>query len=289
LLVISRFLKITANKLKGHGFGNSEIAVKLYQYITKKIMPDFINFNGFKVFLLSEDAINLALFGFENEAYEISLFKSELKMDDVVLDIGANIGLYSLIASKSIEEMGRVYSFEPDVVSFENLKQNSIRNFCKNIIPINMAVSSTNGIARLAPSSNKSSRSGYHLIKQEKNLHSVKIETVCVDDFLKNKEKKIDVIKLDCEGSEFDALKGMKNILDYNNDVKIFLEFNPSALNRLDVNIEDFLDFLFDLNFIIYNINEQKNQKEMVDKNWLLNFVEHNLNDGYTNLFCIRK
>ena len=288
-MVISRFLKITANKLKGHGFGKSVIVAKLYHYVSKKILPEFVNFNGFKIFLSSEDAINFALFGYENEAYEISLFKSELKIGNMVLDIGANIGLYSLIASKLIGEMGRVYSFEPDIVSFKNLKQNSIENFCKNIILINRAVSSTNGYASLAPSSNKSSRSGYHLIKQEKNLHSIKVETVCLDDFLKNKEKKIDVIKLDCEGSEFDALKGMENILRNNNDVKIFLEFNPSALNRLDVNIPDFLDYLFVLNFIIFNINEKKKQKEIVDKNWLLNFAEHYRSDGYTNLFCIRK
>ncbi|CEG11098.1 Methyltransferase FkbM (fragment) [groundwater metagenome] len=85
--------------------------------------------------------------GYENA--ETQLFESRIKEGDVVLDIGANIGYYTLIAAKLVGVNGKVYAFEPDPTNFSFLKKSVEINNYKNVICEQKAVSNENGKVKL--------------------------------------------------------------------------------------------------------------------------------------------
>ena len=81
---------------------------------------------------------------------------------DIVLDIGAHSGRYSIICSKRVGPTGKVISIEPDIESFELLKRNLKLNKLENAVPINCALHSDNIMAKLYTSKNPSEHAIYH-------------------------------------------------------------------------------------------------------------------------------
>lgn len=131
----------------------------------------------------------------------------KLKEGDIVFDLGGYHGLYSILASKKIGDLGKVYCFEPDPNNFEICKRNIENNNLKNIILINKALSDHTGSnlffkrghgSRIVDSSFKSNTKG----------SMCKIESTSLSDFIKKEDlKKIDFIKADIEGSEVELIK----------------------------------------------------------------------------------
>jgi FkbM family methyltransferase len=286
-MVLSSFFRIATKILSGYGLGRNKLFARLYFGLGKRLLPEFIMFNGNKIFLDSENSINLAACGYKSEDYALSLFEAEIETGSVVLDIGANIGLYTLAAAKYA---GKVYSFEPDPITFPNLKKNVEGNFYENVVIINKAVSDRRGRMQFSSSSGKSSRGGNHLVSNldDTNAEFVLVDTIALDDFFKDTTLKIDVIKMDIEGAEFQALRGMKNLILATKHMKLFMEFNPHALNRQAVNIPSFLDYLDSLKFALYYIDERNKIKKPVAKEWLLDYSENKDYGHYINLLGMK-
>lgn len=288
-MVLEFIFKKISKILAGHGFGNIPVLAKIYLKIGKTVLPKFIEYDDHNFFLESEDSVNLAIFGYEHEKFELNLFKNSLKKGDVVLDMGANIGLYSLAAAKIVGNSGKIYSFEPDPITFKNLKKNIESNKYNNVELINKAVSNKTGTITFTSSENITSRSKNHIKtadEQEKN--SIKIHTIKMDDFFENKNNVINVIKMDIEGAEFEALKGMKKIIDKNIHLKIFLEFSPFMLKRLNTDIAEMINFFKSYNFKINKINEEEDKLEEISLESLLEFSEEVDPTKALNLYCFR-
>jgi len=288
-LLLRYIFQIASKIFGGYGLGNNPVIAKYYHKLGKKTFGDFLIYEGQKFFLDTEGSIALAMIYFDHEKYELSLLKSIIKQGDVIVDIGANLGLYTLTAAKSVGTAGKVYSIEPNPIVFSSLKKNVKENNHQNVVLINKAVSSFSGSTKLSFDSENSISTESYLIREETGSQKfVSVETISLDDFFKNISNKVNVIKMDIEGAEFEALKGMKNLLENNNTLNLFLEFNPRALNKMDVCIPEFIDYLVSFHFIIYNIDEKNKIKKRVDKNWLLKFAKDNPKRGYTNLQCTK-
>jgi len=137
----------------------------------------------------------------------------EIKKGDVVLDIGAHVGTFSIFAS---EIASKVYSFEPTQENFKILRENIELNKRNNIVIDNRAVSFVNGKRELfIDSKNLGGHSFYQLLSENKQKR-ILIETVSLKDlFLQNKIQKVDFLKMDCEGAEYDILFNcQKEVLD---------------------------------------------------------------------------
>lgn len=143
--------------------------------------------------------------------------------NDVVYDVGANIGAYSLIMSKYAEE---VYSFEPAVFNFSILTKNIIENVKKglienNIIPMNIALSSKTNIGEFNYGSLEDGTS-IHMFGSKINQHgktfepelSQKILAVSIDDLIDVFGALVPThLKIDVDGNELDVLNGAKKTL----------------------------------------------------------------------------
>jgi len=125
----------------------------------------------------------------------------EPKLGDIVFDIGAYVGDTALWFSKAVGPQGKVYAFEPEPSNFAKLKANLERNKVTNVIPLQLALSETEGEMQVA------SAAGSSVITQAGTGLSVKVTTI--DKFVEaNKLPRVDFIKMDVEGHELKVLKG---------------------------------------------------------------------------------
>jgi len=151
-------------------------------------------------------------------------------------------------------------------------------------------VSSQSGTAQLNCSTSKTLRNfKYWTRSTGESTQTIQVDSTSLNDFFKNNSQTVDLIKIDIEGWEFEAIKGMSNLIKHNASLKIFLEFNPYTLTRSGTNIPKFIDFIIQAGFIFFNIDEKKKEKNLVDKTWLLKYAKNTEGNHYTNLLCIKK
>ncbi len=127
----------------------------------------------------------------------------------IFIDVGANVGKYSIMVGNRLKNNGKVISIEPEINNFLTLKENIKLNKLNNVILENSACSEKNGLVQLY----LSDYPGQHSIYR-KTKHRIKVRSVKLDDLIKKYSlKKVNLIKIDVEGAEIDVLKGAENIL----------------------------------------------------------------------------
>lgn len=176
--------------------------------------------------------------------------------NNVVVDIGANIGVYSLYAAMMAKNTF-VYAYEPEERNFNLLLENIGLNYCKNIQPFKMGVAGKGGKRKLYLSD-----SPFHsLYQKEEKQKYYEIDCVSVKDiFDDNKMSLCDVLKVDCEGAEFEIMYGIPE--EYLSRIKkIYLEFHSTGIKEL-------LSFLGKKGFKVTNI---KKESEIMGNVWLEN------------------
>ena len=190
------------------------------------------------------------------------LLKKAIKPGDVFLDLGANIGYFSLLVAKNLPSV-KVISFEPVLGLFEKMNDNISLNNIKNISTVSAAVGEISGERELFVSApDNLGMSSFH---QPENYSGKKerVKVVNIDDWFKTSGlSKIDVIKLDIEGSEFDVLKGMKKVLQKQKPILI-VEVNPVTLSMFNLKPSDICDYLKQLNFEGFLIFENARLKHL--------------------------
>jgi FkbM family methyltransferase len=183
------------------------------------------------------------------------LLKKMLRSNDVFIDIGANIGYFSLL-SASISPSVKVISFEPVKDLFEKMNENFSINDNKNIVAINVAVGEMNEQRELYLSA--PDNLGMSSFYQPENYsgRNEKVEVIAFDDwFKKSGLTKIDLIKLDIEGNELAALKGMSAVLE-NQKPALIVEINPETLSQFGLKPLDIFNYLNQFNFDGFLISE---------------------------------
>lgn len=133
------------------------------------------------------------------------------------MDLGANIGYYSLLARSKIGPNGKIFSFEPSKENISLIKKSINENRFTNITVVEAAVTDHEGWSKLFLSpfyNSEHSLFEYHYSSGEHQGNTQKIKLITIDSFLeKTGNLKADVIKMDVEGSEKAALNGMKKQL----------------------------------------------------------------------------
>ena len=233
------------------------IADKIY----KKKLPE-----GFYMNLNPAEHIQQQLFWYGCYEKELGdLIKKVLKPGDVFLDIGANIGYFSLLAATN-QTSSTVVAFEPVKDIFEDLKENVRINEIKNLVAVNAALGEKNEEKEIFISAKDNL--GMSSFKQPGNFsgRKEKVKVLCVDDWFKSFAlPKIDMVKIDTEGSELSVLKGMKQVLEQYRPL-IILEVNPETLGMFSLSSNDILNYLKQLNFEAFLILEDGTLLKAVKK-----------------------
>ena len=236
----------------GTNIGRYGIVRKLQRFANSNLKPDWVEIEGEKMYLDEVDALCLSINGI-HEKMLTNLIKKEIHSGDVVLDIGAHIGYYTLQFANLVGPTGKVYAFEPEPKNFELLKKNVQINKHDNVVLIQKIVSDKDGIVEFFIS--KFDSIGNKLFKSNEAGSSIKIESTTLDEYFKDLKKKIDFIKMDIQGGEGKAILGMKNLLKENKNLKIIQEWWPDALKQNNTNPEDHLKFLQHIGYKIYEID----------------------------------
>jgi FkbM family methyltransferase len=276
------FLKKSAASISGHGLGQIKPVRGVYNCLFHFLKPKSVVVQGHRMWLDDQDTLELATQEIY-EPFETALFKKEIKTGQTVLDIGANIGYYTLIAAKLVGPRGKVYAFEPDPDNFSLLKKNIESNGYTNVILANQAVSDKTKTAKLFL--NKTNKGDHRLYDSHDNRSSISVQTVKLDDFFKKLNKKIDFIKMDIQGSEAGALKGLKLLIRKNSGVKLITEFWPYGINRAGHSPLGYLRTLKKIGFKVWEISEKEKTILPAQPEKILKRCTPQ-NRNYTNLFC---
>ncbi len=197
--------------------------------------------------------------------YEKSLgdvLKNIIKPGDVFLDIGANIGYFSLLIANNVPT-AKVISFEPVREIFESLKGNIAINNIKNVTAFNAAIGELKEEKELFISG--LDNLGMSSFQQPENFSGKKetVQVLTIDEWFERAGlAKIDVVKLDVEGSELPALKGMKEILQNFKPI-VIVEINPETLSMFGLAPDDIYNYLSKFNFDSFLIAETGKLKKL--------------------------
>ena len=184
-------------------FKNWYVYPKVYY---KLINDEFVIFETktdlkIKIRVRSTDLMALTNVWMINE-YEIEDF--EINANDTVIDIGAHIGLFSLLVSQ-LCKTGKILSFEPISENFDLLVSNLKLNHVNNVLPFNLAVSKNLGRLELFLNNDQSAHSIF-----SKNLKSISVESTSLQKiFDENKISSCKLLKLDCEGAEYEIIDSL--------------------------------------------------------------------------------
>ncbi|PCI07112.1 MAG: hypothetical protein COB73_08790 [Flavobacteriaceae bacterium] len=213
------------------------------------------SFNGLTLMLHIDDWIQSQLYFLgEYEMAELKTLNAFLNDKSVFVDLGANLGLFSLYASQLVGEKGQVISFEPFKKNYEALSDNVSINNLLNIQIENLAIGEKDSFVNLYYDSNEMNL-GMVSTSYIDNAYVEKINVITLDSYFEqNSISRLDFIKIDIEGHEYKALLGMNDIL---------IRFHPTILieilNNADVSInkKNIYNYLENLGYKKYFINNE--------------------------------
>lgn len=180
--------------------------------------------NGVKYVLIDRESFHIA--DPEYEAWIWGYLKPNKA--DVFLDVGAHIGKYALQVAKVVGDEGLVVAVEAMPKNYNALMQGLELNHFRNVVALNIAAWNANCRLRLF----RSNISGQHGVKDNKGLGYIKVPAKKLDDILESLNiNRVDWIKIDVEGAEYEVLHGLENTLKRNSP-KVIVEIRNKNLRK---------------------------------------------------------
>ena len=171
---------------------------------------------------------------------ERQLLQKILCAGAVVVDAGANIGIYSEFLSRCVGPNGVVHSFEPSPDNFTRLRCATRK--LANVCPCQAAVGERSGETMLYVSDNLNVDHRAY-VTEGNPRRALQVGMVALDDYFKPGER-VDLLKLDVQGYELHALQGAKRILNENREIKLLLEFWPYGLKQAGASWGELIEML---------------------------------------------
>src|SRR5687767_3249523 len=161
----------------------------------------------------------------------------------VVLDVGANIGYYAMVFAQRVGPRGSVHAFEPTPVLADRLRSNAALNGFTNVTVVQGAVGDTPGTASLNLSADDPEANSLFPVGDAVGQEQVSIDTL--DGYVKSRGiHHVDLLKIDCEGSELSVLRGASRLLETEDAPVVLLECNPESLAAAGSTVKDLYDQL---------------------------------------------
>ena len=295
-MLFSAFEKV-CKPFWGTGIGNIPAVFAVFNFLFQLLWSNktVIEIQGSKMYVNPDKLPKSFIRTFQRyilfgglEALTTEMFKKVVQEGDFVVDLGANIGYYTLLAARLVGRKGKVYAFEPEPINYRLLLKNIELNGYDNIVAMQKAVSNVAGKIRLFLD-NKAT--GAHTIYQSDDGGKfIEVESVTLDGFLKEENHPINVIKMDIEGAEMAAFSGMDKVIRDNENLKMFVEFYPLTIRRAGNSPQEFArklleDYCFSV--LAMDVSTKKERCLTINSiSELMNFCKGRKNE---NLFLERK
>lgn len=227
----------------------------LAKRLSSKVMLKQITFNGYEVFIWAQEDIGKKLLltgSFERD--EIRYLERSIRADDVCFDVGGNTGIYAMLFAKLAGERGQIYVFEP-------VRRNSlaislaaeINNF-NNIHVFEGVASSENGMVKITLPEMDGAYA--HIVKSNNVLDCIDVKSITLDYFVEEEGiNRLDILKIDVEGAEFDVLRGAAGILGNEKTAPrvVMVELFSQFLGKFDSSIPEILEYMHNFGYLPYS------------------------------------
>jgi FkbM family methyltransferase len=227
---------------------------------------------------------HFSLLSFVPPPLQRKLFKQLIKKGNVVIDIGANIGGYTLFFAKLVGKQGKVIAFEPVKDLFRILKFNVENAGYRNVICEMKALSDSEYVANIALSD---TNIGDNRVQYGNFETKSTIICTSLDKYIQNKNLRINFIKIDVQGHEYKVFKGMQDLLKYQEHIIVFSEFWPYGIKLAGDEPINLLKLILSLGFKIYEVDWRKNQIFIVNDIYGL-IQKNNVNNEWCDLLLIK-
>ncbi len=224
---------------------------RLTNYVLNKYKTNFVEIDDRKMFLDENDSLKLSIREYAKNFTHFA--KQQISKGDIVLDLGANIGYWTLLFSQLVGDKGHVFSFEPEPHNFEILKKNVEINQYNNVTIEQKAVSNITGKIKLFLSS--VTTADHQIYDNGENRNYIEIDSIRLDDYFKNNNTAINFIKMNIQGGEAEATKGMNDIIKKSSNLIVMSEYTPLFLKNIGMNPKDFVMLFTSKNFSIHDLN----------------------------------
>lgn len=165
------------------------------------------------------------------EPHQTQLLLEHLQPGDTFVDVGANLGYYTVLAATKVGPTGRVFAFEPDPESYALLVRNVQRNGLKQVMAINKAAGEASGTLRLFLSS--AGRGDHRSYDPGGGRTSVEVDVVTLDQHLRAAGGDVHVIKIDTRGAECAVLAGMKTLFTEHRELSLAVAYYPRFVEAM--------------------------------------------------------
>ena len=201
---------------------------------------------GLRFRVKTEDVVGRHIYKYqvhEPELTSILLSTLAIGPDDVVIDIGANIGWYSILLDKIAPIGADIYAFEPDPLNFELLGDNLHINDARKVHPFRLAVAEEEGVMKLYRYD--ANNLGRHSLLELQTGSAVDVQTTTLDRFWVEQglgDRTPRFIKIDIEGYELHALRGARAVLE--RCPTVLCEFSPEYMRTGGIEPVDLVNLL---------------------------------------------
>lgn len=224
------------------------------------------------------------------ESFETELVEQIVQTGMTVVDIGANVGYYTILFASRVGETGTVIAIEPDPTNMQLLRRNLRWNHLGNVTCQQAAAMAYEGTTKLYLSNINNGDHRVYNAKDDDCFNQgmvrvgIEVRTIVVDGYLKKEGKSANIVKMDIQGAEMLALSGMRHTLEDPN-VILLCEFWPYALRKAGTDPTRFLETLSGLGLRLFEIFEENRTVKPAD----LAALPHRFSDSnYANLICVR-
>lgn len=195
---------------------------------------------------------------------------------DIILDVGANVGWYSVLLSTQLAPGATIYAFEPDPDNYACLRWNLEKNKCTNVVPVQQGIAEQSGTKYLHQY--KSSNPGRHSMLAINPGPAIAVETVSFNEFIDHNHldvSRIKLLKIDIEGYEYFAFRGGSKLLER---VPVILaEFSPGYMRKGGLDPAELIHLLSDYGYTPYVPGYEEKKKistsELLERNNNINLL----------------
>jgi FkbM family methyltransferase len=261
------FLYRLKRALRWMGLEKVPGVTRAYRFLKRRFLPDgtVLVKNGENLLYvdLADEVVTPAVVAKARREYEMDVYASLLQPGMTVIDVGANIGHYAIVAARRV---GRVYAFEPEPRNFQLLARNVAVNGLSNVVAEMKAVADRRESRCLYVSEYNL---GSHSLAPENAPDSrrrIEVETVTIDEYHEQEMDgcRVDLLKVDTQGAETMIVNGACKLLS-GESIIVVMECWPFGLKRMGSSAAELVDQLGYLGFDLTIIDERNRSMTSLD------------------------